>query len=504
MKKIIQVTSIVLLLLGFTTVVSVNQANATLCLIQDADPKPETETPQENQEPRRNRENNRSEDSNDENRVNSSARGLGRDANREHSKRSVEFVELFKPLVASAEESTVKVLNGDRMISLGTVVGHNGLVLTKASELRGDINCGFANGDKVPAVVVGIHPETDLALLKIERSDLNPVHWGPGEVPIVGQWLAAPVLSRTNSRDIHAGVVGVDVRKIPPSSPYLGIQGPQQPTPDIVGAKIDRVEPDTPADDADLMVGDVITKIEDVEIKNWDDLRRTLGQYDPKDEIRLSVLRGQEELKLKAVLGEREKLERRRGSQQPDRGTQQNNMGSQPSQRRKDFPMAFQHDLMLNKTTCGGPVVNLDGHVVGINIARAGRVDSLALPVHIVLPIVELLKSGELAPEKVNQVRLAKIEVELAEVSEKIEAIPETQSLDFKLQLEKARREEVEKSIAQMEKEMEELKSRLKVIDLKEEGYETQLKSIKSERNALDRRKMSLEREQKGLSTGVN
>ena len=29
---------------------------------------------------------------------------------------------------------------------------------------------------------------------------------------------------------------------------------------------------------------------------------------------------------------------------------------------------------------CGGPLVNLDGKVVGMNIARAGRTESYAIP----------------------------------------------------------------------------------------------------------------------------
>ena len=37
----------------------------------------------------------------------------------------------------------------------------------------------------------------------------------------------------------------------------------------------------------------------------------------------------------------------------------------------------------------GGPVVDLDGNVVGINIARAGRVETLALPRETVLAAVE-------------------------------------------------------------------------------------------------------------------
>ncbi len=44
------------------------------------------------------------------------------------------------------------------------------------------------------------------------------------------------------------------------------------------------------------------------------------------------------------------------------------------------FDRVFQHDTVLDPDECGGPVLDTSGRVVGINIARAGRVVSYALP----------------------------------------------------------------------------------------------------------------------------
>jgi serine protease Do len=52
----------------------------------------------------------------------------------------------------------------------------------------------------------------------------------------------------------------------------------------------------------------------------------------------------------------------------------------------------LQHDTVLKPEECGGPIVNLDGKAIGINIARAGRVESYAIPSEAVLPILEELK----------------------------------------------------------------------------------------------------------------
>ena len=59
-------------------------------------------------------------------------------------------------------------------------------------------------------------------------------------------------------------------------------------------------------------------------------------------------------------------------------------MGSELSDTRNGFPLALQHDCPIEPNACGGPLVNLDGEVVDINIARAGRIKSYALPAHVI------------------------------------------------------------------------------------------------------------------------
>ncbi|MEM0925840.1 MAG: serine protease, partial [Planctomycetota bacterium] len=44
------------------------------------------------------------------------------------------------------------------------------------------------------------------------------------------------------------------------------------------------------------------------------------------------------------------------------------------------FDAVMQHDTVLLPNQCGGPVLDSSGNVVGLNIARAGRVISYALP----------------------------------------------------------------------------------------------------------------------------
>ena len=50
------------------------------------------------------------------------------------------------------------------------------------------------------------------------------------------------------------------------------------------------------------------------------------------------------------------------------------------SDRRFGFPTVVPHDLAIAPNDCGGPLVDIDGRCLGVNIARALRVASYALP----------------------------------------------------------------------------------------------------------------------------
>jgi S1-C subfamily serine protease len=73
-------------------------------------------------------------------------------------------------------------------------------------------------------------------------------------------------------------------------------------------------------------------------------------------------------------------------------------MGTTPSKRATDFPSVIQHDTALMPSDCGGPLVDLSGKVVGINIARGGRTETYAAPASRVRLLLTDLESGKLAP----------------------------------------------------------------------------------------------------------
>src|SRR5262249_33204710 len=92
-----------------------------------------------------------------------------------------------------------------------------------------------------------------------------------------------------------------------------------------------------------------------------------------------------------------------------------NNMGSKLSDKRTGFPNILQHDTVLAPADCGGPLVDLDGKAVGINIARAGRVESFAIPSDTVLALLPDLKSGKLAPKGIEDAKIGRTETAVKE-----------------------------------------------------------------------------------------
>ena len=401
------------------------------------------------------------------------------------SKRADGFVSLFKPVVESASQSVVQVYSGGRQLALGLIVDADGLILTKASELKGELKCQMPNGKLLPAEVYGIHSETDLAMLRVRASNLQVVQFAADPVAHIGQWVASPLPDQKPL----VGIVSVNTREIPPSTPFIGIQ--MTNLEDRDGIRISFIVSKSPADDAGLWVNDVIIKIDSTDTVDIDTLREVLGQYDPHERITLTVMRGDTEKKIKLTLAEKDKV-----SPLNRRSNQQNSMGSRLSRRRKAFPDAFQHDSMLTARNCGGPVVNLQGQVIGINIARAGRVANYSLPVSTIEPVLAELKTGELAPEIVNKGAIEKIDLELKELAQRLGKLPDrVTEIQRKMESEKIRREELNQILT-------DLKKRLELQDEQLNRQRKDLSNLDDELKRAEQVKKRLNDDRKLLSTG--
>ena len=306
------------------------------------------------------------------------------DAQRNHLKDHQQVRRSFRSTVDETRQSTVRVLSKGKQIALGAIVDQAGLVISKSSEIVDEISCQLPNYRHYRATVIARDTDHDLALLKLEGKlpdAIVTIGWSDSPAPSVGSWLATVDLSQD---PIAIGVVSVMPRRIEHERGFLGIgldQGDE-------GAEINEVIEDSSAKIAGLTVGDVITHVNDKRVKRRADLMRRIGRMRPGDAVMLRGSRNGKDLEVKAVLG-RLGMSGERAS----RLSRMNALGGPLSTRRADFPLALQHDTVLKPHQCGGPIVDMDGNVVGINIARAGRTSSLALPSDAVAAVVDHWKN---------------------------------------------------------------------------------------------------------------
>ncbi len=295
----------------------------------------------------------------------------------------------FRDVVKESARSTVQVFSDGKKSGLGAIVTADGHIITKASELRGKLQCQVFDGQKYDATLVAKEHGLDLAMLKIEAKNLPVVPWADGDAPPVGSFV---VTTSLDTDPLSIGVLSVAPRKIPAPAGALGVMLANS---DNI-ARIDEIVPGSSADKAGLQKLDVILKVNGKPISGRQNLIDTVRGYQPNEKIELLVKRGSEDLELVATLGSLSALQ---NGPNPDRAEFQNNLGGSLSDRKAGFPSVIQHDTTLKPTECGGPLVGLDGRVIGINIARAGRVETYAIPTPVVRTALESLLSN-MAPAK--------------------------------------------------------------------------------------------------------
>lgn len=291
----------------------------------------------------------------------------------------------FREVVADAAQASVEVRAAGKKVALGGIVGSDGWVITKADQIKESVTCKLKDGREFDARLVGVDKAYDLAMLKLDAKDLPTLDLKRDDDSTVGEWVATVAPRRD---PVAVGIVAVDTRKIRPQRGWLGIQ--MDLTRNV--ARIAMVYEGSAAEEAGLLVNDVIIKVNDESTPTREKLFRSIGKHTAGDTIDLVVERGGKQVQLQAALTPPVK------GMPNQRKEFQNSLGSQLSRRRFGFTHAFQHDTVLKPEDCGGPLVDLEGRVVGFNIARSGRTESYAVPANIAVTRFFDLMSGNLAP----------------------------------------------------------------------------------------------------------
>jgi len=284
--------------------------------------------------------------------------------------------------VASAAASTVKIFSKERQVALGAIVQADGLILTKLSEVenRPEIRVE-RSGNSYPAKIFKKNKENDLAILKIKAQDLPAATWS-SVTPKLGMFV---LTASPEGKALAIGTYSVQPRSTREGEQaFLGVQ----PIVAMNGVRVTDIQPGSASYEAGIRDNDIIMKIAGRPTVDVASLVKVIREHRPGDQVTIEYQRNGVPQTTQATFAGRGLAGERAA-----RFKMMNRLGAVPSRRDGNFPSVFQHDTPLFPEQCGGPMVDLDGHVIGLNIARKGRAASFALPaVHVKTLIDEMLR----------------------------------------------------------------------------------------------------------------
>lgn len=293
----------------------------------------------------------------------------------------------FEPQRSVLQVSSAVIYTDDksRIKSLyGVVVSEAGHILTKASEIDGKEHVTLRVGNELYTDVelVAVDDSWDIALLKVNADQkFTPVLLSESEDVEMGHWVVSNGSTTRSQRRARVGIVSAVTRAIH-TAVILGVEfgsGDKQKL------KINKLSKENGAAKAGIKVGDVLVSAAGVELKKREDVLGVLKEKKPGDVIPVEVMRGDKKLKFDVELMAREDD----GELPMDRNDQMSGGEEQLSKRRTGFARVIHHDTPLTKVSVGGPLLALDGQCVGMNIARASRVATFAIPAYELREIIE-------------------------------------------------------------------------------------------------------------------
>lgn len=290
----------------------------------------------------------------------------------------------LEPVMKKNLGVTALVTVDGKLAALGTVISANGRILTKNAETDEGKLAVKLGGEEYEAKVLKRFPQRDLALLKIDAKNLRSVRFQIEE-PALGSILTA---SGVESEPLGIGLLSVPGRAMSKVG-FIGIQAAEGEG----GVLIARLVSGGAAEQAGLKENDVITSLDDEKVEDPISFGGLIRGRKAGEEVRVGYLREGEPGKLKVTLKER----KMRDNVQND-PRMKLSLG-RLSEKTGGYPDVIQHDIPLPPELCGGPLFNLNGKCIGVNVSRAGRTKTYAIPADEIVELLEIKMAAKSKPK---------------------------------------------------------------------------------------------------------
>ena len=98
----------------------------------------------------------------------------------------------------------------------GVIISPDGYIVTNNHVINGATNIEVTLNDKrtYEAVIIGTDPSTDLALIKVDANDLQPITFGNSDDLLIGEWVLAVGNPFNLTSTVTAGIVSAKARNI--------------------------------------------------------------------------------------------------------------------------------------------------------------------------------------------------------------------------------------------------------------------------------------------------
>ncbi len=299
------------------------------------------------------------------------------ESSRAHQRNQSSTLRAFRESVGDKWKSTVQILDKNRQIALGAIVSEDGWIITKSSEIPDrTIEVRLHDNSKADGTVKLRRNDLDLALIKIDRSNLQSIQWNTSAAVRVGGWMATTDI---RSQPVAIGVLSVSSRNVRRERAVLGVELGFSINGEN-GALVQKVVDGSGADRAGVQAGDLITTIDGEVLTSQPDVLARLKGLVAGQRVNVGILRDGKKVLITAQM-----MDLNNSLLDPT----EMEVNGDISSRSTGFQNIMQHDTVIAPHQCGGPVVDVYGNAIGLNIARAGRVSSYAIPASVASPAID-------------------------------------------------------------------------------------------------------------------